>query len=235
MSKVIALDAGHGLHTAGKRCLKALDAKETREWVLNDRIVDKLQKMLANYDCKVVRVDDTTGASDVALANRVAKANNEKADIYISVHHNAGINGGNGGGTVVYHYNDAPSKASAQRLYNAIVKETKLVGNRCDKTAVGDFYVINKTKMISLLVENGFMDSRADVPIILTDAHATKTAQGILNFLVNELNLAKIEKPAPSNVLYKVQVGAYSQKANADAMVAKLKKAGFDAIIITTN
>ena len=60
MSKVIALDAGHGLHTAGKRCLKALDAKETREWVLNDRIVDKLQKMLANYDCKVVRGDDTT-------------------------------------------------------------------------------------------------------------------------------------------------------------------------------
>ena len=46
MSKVIALDAGHGLYTAGKRCLKALDAKETREWVLNDRIVDKLQKML---------------------------------------------------------------------------------------------------------------------------------------------------------------------------------------------
>lgn len=235
MSKIIALDAGHGLYTAGKRCLKALDAKETREWVLNDRIVDKLQKMLANYDCKVIRVDDTTGASDVALANRVVKANNEKADIYISLHHNAGINGGNGGGTVVYHYNDAPSKASAQRLYNAIVNETKLVGNRCDKTAVGDFYVINKTKMTSLLVENGFMDSKADVPIILTDAHATKTAQGILNFLVSELKLAKIEKPAPSNVLYKVQVGAYSQKGNADAMVAKLKKAGFDAIIITTN
>jgi N-acetylmuramoyl-L-alanine amidase len=235
MSKVIALDAGHGLHTAGKRCLKALDANETREWVLNDRIVDKLQKMLANYDCKVVRVDDTTGASDVALANRVVKANNEKADIYISVHHNAGINGGNGGGTVVCHYNDAPSKASAQRLYNAIVEETKLVGNRCDKTAVRDFYIINKTKMISLLVENGFMDSKADVPIILTDAHATKTAQGILNFLISELKLAKIEKPAPSNVLYKVQVGAYSQKANADAMVAKLKKAGFDAVIITTN
>lgn len=235
MSKVIALDAGHGLHTAGKRCLKALDANETREWVLNDRIVDKLQKMLANYDCKVVRVDDTTGASDVALANRVAKANNEKADIYISVHHNAGIKGGNGGGTVVYHYNDAQSKASAQRLYNAIVKETNLVGNRCNKTAVGDFYVINKTKMISLLVENGFMDSKADVPIILADAHATKTAQGILNFLVSELKVAKIEKPSPSNVLYKVQVGAYSQKANADAMVAKLKKAGFDAIIITTN
>jgi len=33
----IAIDAGHGLKTAGKRCLKSLDKNETREWVLNDR------------------------------------------------------------------------------------------------------------------------------------------------------------------------------------------------------
>ncbi|HQE11081.1 MAG TPA: SPOR domain-containing protein, partial [Bacillota bacterium] len=40
--------------------------------------------------------------------------------------------------------------------------------------------------------------------------------------------------PAPSGgALYRVQVGAYTQKANAEAMVARLKKAGFDAIIVT--
>lgn len=33
--------------------------------------------------------------------------------------------------------------------------------------------------------------------------------------------------------LYCVQVGAYSQKANADAMAAKLKAAGFDAYVTT--
>jgi hypothetical protein len=42
-----------------------------------------------------------------------------------------------------------------------------------------------------------------------------------------------ITTPATNqNTLYRVQVGAYSQKANADAMAAKLKKSGFDAIII---
>lgn len=36
-----------------------------------------------------------------------------------------------------------------------------------------------------------------------------------------------------SNVLYRVQVGAYSVKSNADAMLAKVKAAGFDAFIST--
>lgn len=35
-----------------------------------------------------------------------------------------------------------------------------------------------------------------------------------------------------SNVLYKVQVGAFSKKENAENTVAKLKAAGFDAVII---
>ena len=38
--KVIALDAGHGMGTAGKRCLKSIDPNQTREWFLNDRIAD---------------------------------------------------------------------------------------------------------------------------------------------------------------------------------------------------
>ena len=39
----IAIDAGHGLKTAGKRCLNSLDKNETREWVLNDRVSNALE------------------------------------------------------------------------------------------------------------------------------------------------------------------------------------------------
>ena len=42
--------------------------------------------------------------------------------------------------------------------------------------------------------------------------------------------LKQIQKKE-SGVIYRVQVGAYSQKANAEAMQKKLKAAGFDAII----
>ena len=193
MSKIIAISAGHGYNTAGKRCLKKLDAKETREWFLNDRIADKVEaELLNNYDCKVLRLDDTTGVKDIALSTRVKTANNAKADIYVSIHHNSGANGSKAGGTVVYHYNDNTSQAKALRLYNKVIAQTNLVGNRADKTVVGNhLYEIKKTSMVCTLLENGFMDSAIDVPIILSEEHAKKTATGIVNFLVAELNLAK--------------------------------------------
>ena len=192
MSKrpIIALDAGHGLHTPGKRCLKAIDPAETREWILNARVADLTQALLSAYDCTVIRVDDTTGARDISLAARVKAANDAGADIYIAPHHNAGINGGIGGGTVVYYCSSEDERrVQAMHLYDAITARTGLIGNRSSKVIKRGFYVIKNTRMPAFLIENGFMDSRTDTPIILTQAHAERTAQGIVDFLVAELDL----------------------------------------------
>lgn len=194
MSKVkIALDAGHGLYTAGRRCMAAFDPAETREWQLNDRIMDKLQATLQDYDCEVLRVDDTTGAQDVALSSRVAAANAWGADVYLSMHHNAGIGGGTGGGTVVYHYCSTQRGINlAQQLYDCIVTSTGLAGNRSSKVVRKGYYVLVNTKMYAYLVENGFMDSASDTPVIITEDHATKTVAGILDWLVSGYGLAKL-------------------------------------------
>ena len=187
---IIALDAGHGMSTPGKRCLRSIDPAETREWCLNDRIADRVQELLAAYDCTVLRVDDTTGAKDILLSTRVKAANNSRADMYLSVHHNAGINGGVGGGTVVYYYSSAAVRPlQAQQLYNSVIARTGLVGNRSSKVIKQGFYVIKNTTMPAFLIENGFMDSRADTPIILSATHAEQTAQGIVDFLVATLSL----------------------------------------------
>lgn len=189
---IVALDAGHGMNTAGKRCLKSIDPNQTREWWLNDRIADRVQELLAAYDCTVVRVDDTTGTKDISLSTRVKTANNAKADMYISIHHNAGINGRSGGGTVVYYYSGKDERrVQAMHLYDAITARTGLVGNRSSKVIKNGFYVIKNTTMPAFLIENGFMDSTTDTPNILTQAHAEKTAQGILDFLVTRLNLKR--------------------------------------------
>lgn len=228
----IAIDAGHGLYTAGKRCMKKLDSNETREWVLNDRIADRLEALLKSYSCEVLRVDDTTGLTDVSLANRVKKANNWGADIYISIHHNAGIKGGSGGGTVVYYYSsNAERKTQAEKLYNTVVGLTGLVGNRASKVKKYPYYVLKNTKMAAFLIENGFMDSAVDVPVILSQAHAEKTAKGLLNFLVDQCKLTKSE--TESKALYKVQVGAFSNKDNAEALKNKLKADGYEAVVVS--
>lgn len=193
--KIIALDAGHGMETAGKRCLKSLDPNETREWFLNDRIMDKVEVLLAAYDCTVIRVGDTTGARDVSLSSRVRTANAAKADIYISMHHNAGLGGRAGGGTVVFYSSGKPERAvQAQRLYEAIVSRTALRGNRSQKVVNKGFYVIKNTSMPAFLVENGFMDSPTDVPVILSEQHAVKTAEGVTVFIVDMLQLQRTGK-----------------------------------------
>jgi len=70
----IALDAGHGLNTPGKRCLKSLDKNETREWVLNSRIANYVQESLRDYEgIEVLRLDDPTGRVDVALKTRTTR------------------------------------------------------------------------------------------------------------------------------------------------------------------
>lgn len=239
MAKVIVIDAGHGLKTAGKRTLKSIDKMETREWTLNDRIADMLEDLLSEYDCKVIRSDDTTGEKDVSLDNRVKTANDANADVFVSIHHNAGLNGRSGGGTQVYYYSSkSERKTQAQALYDAVVKRTGLVGNRSSKVIKKAFTVIADTKAPAFLLENGFMDSPDDTPIILTEEHAEKTAEGILDFLVAEFGLVKkkastaaTKAQGEKETLYRVQVGAYKVKKNAEEMRDKLKAAGFNAIV----
>ena len=182
----ICIDAGHGKNTAGKRCLKTIDANETREWVLNNRVAELLSKLLENYGCDVLRVDDVTGANDVSLIERVNRANNWKADVYISIHHNAGINGRSGGGISVYYYSTkAERDEQARAFYKELIEHTGLKGNRSTPVQCYPYYVIKNTKMPAFLIENGFMDSTTDTPIILTQEHAIRTASAIVDFLVS--------------------------------------------------
>lgn len=217
MSKkvLIALDAGHGMNTPGKRCMKALDPDQTREWYLNDRIMDKVEENLKRcYDCAVIRVGDTTGKKDISLPVRVKAANGAGADVYVSVHHNAGIYGKKGGGTAVYFCSSkAEREKQAQRLYKHVVDRTGLAGNRSQKVIKKGFYVLKNTKMPAFLIENGFMDSSTDVPVILSEKHACESAQGIIDFLVEEYclqPLAPVDKPVlppPSHVYYPAYKG----------------------------
>ena len=234
----IALSAGHYMKTAGKRCLKKLDKNETREWWLNDRICDKIEAKLKAYDgYQLLRVDDTTGATDVSLSNRCKKANSWGADFYLSIHHNAGVSGGTGGGVVAYTYTnvDVTTAAWQKELYEAIIKYTGLKGNRATPLAKANLAECRQTTMPAVLLECGFMDSTTDVPVILTEDFADKVATACVEVIVKRGKLTKkvvVEQPATGTV-YRVQVGAYKDKANAEKLVANLKKDGYDAYITT--
>lgn len=183
----IALDAGHGKYTAGKRCLKSLDAAETREWFLNARICDKIEKLLKSYNgYELLRVDDTTGETDISLQARTDRANAWGADIYLSVHHNAGLGGKNGGGaiTIVYTNPSAKSLEYQKTIHTCFINAVGKFGNRSDEMPRQNLHVCRETNMPAVLIECGFMDSPTDVPLILSAEFAEKAARGLTDALV---------------------------------------------------
>ena len=188
MAYKIALSAGHGRNTYGKRCDKKIDPNETREWVLNSRIAEKVETLLTEkYDgFELLRVDDRTGAKDIALKQRAKAANNFKADIYIAIHHNAGVKRGYGGGIVVY-IQSKPTWDEVEfqdEIYGSLIAHTGLKGNRATPKNRANFTECTAPKMTAALLELGFMDSRTDVPIILTEDYARECAAAIVEVLV---------------------------------------------------
>ena len=229
----LALNAGHYKYTAGKRCNASLDPSQTREWVLNDRICDKIEKILAEYDgIEVLRIDDTTGEKDISLYNRTLKANNWGADFWLGIHHNAAGKVFSGGGIVAYVYTSPSAKALEwqKALYNASVNATGLSGNRSAPLAKKNLHECRETKMPAVLMECGFMDSTVDCPIILSEGFADKIAKAFADVIIEKSGATK--KVTEPNVIYRVQVGAYSKKENAEKVAKALKNDGYDAIIV---
>lgn len=192
---LVAVDAGHGFFTAGRRCSKKFDEEEHREWWLNNRIANYFCMRAQMYDgFNTIRVDDFTGNIDVSLSSRIAKANTNKADFFFSIHHNAGINGGSGGGITAYSYpNSVTSAKYRDELYEACINATKLKGNRATPKTTANYAVLRETNMPAVLIEHGFMDSSTDVPIILTEQFAKDVAFAEADCVANMFNISNSE------------------------------------------
>lgn len=228
----LSITAGHYKNTPGKRCHKDIDPKETREWTLNSRIAEKVEAILKGYDgIEILRTDDRTGNTDVSLQDRTDKANAFDADFYLSLHHNAAGKKFDGGGIVAYVYtNPGDISLDWQRaLYNALIAKTGLSGNRSTPLAKKNLHEVRESKMPAVLLELGFMDSTIDCPIILTEGYADKCAEAISEVIIEK---AKLTKKNKATVHYRVQVGAFAEKMNAEVLANKLKADDYDAVVV---
>ena len=217
----IALDAGHGQNTAGKRIPKALDPNQTREWTLNDRVSRYIAQAAALYEnVQLLRVDDVTGKKNISLGARCSAANSWEADVYISNHHNAGIRLGKGGGIVAYCY-QAGTQAAACRdaIYQACISAGGLRGNRANPTPEKGFYVLKHTKAPAVLMEYGFMDSTTDAPVILTEDYAKRMGYAVMEAVAKVYGLKK-RTQTNSKEVCSVEVKVLKKGAKGDAVKA---------------
>lgn len=93
---------------------------------------------------------------------------------------------------------------------------------------------LSKLRLTAVLVEVDFHDNPKTAQWILSSKEAI--ARAIMAALVKACDIPKkpISKPiesAPSSKYYRVQVGAFSQKPNAEALLKSLKTAGFSGVI----
>lgn len=228
--KIVALDAGHGKHTPGKRT-----PDDEREWTFNHVVVLEIIEQLAKYNhVKVIRLDDPTGETDVPLQERTDRANAAKADILISYHHNA--NTGKWGewtGTETYHY---PGSTKGKDLAKAIHPDVvKAYGLRDRGIKSANFHMLRESQMPAILIEGGFMDSVMDIKKMRDHNILRWAGKNIAEALAKYLKIQKkeIDNQELEN-LYKVQIGAFQQKKNADQLAKQAKEAGFSVYISKT-
>ena len=198
MSFKIAYCAGHYIDTPGKRVSKKFDKDQTREWVLNDRVADHFAKAAAEYEgVELLRTDDPTGKKFIDIPDRCAKANKWGADIYIDMHHNAGICGGKGGGIIAFCYpGSKKGKEYRDAIYDACIAAGGLKGNRSQPKQEKAFDSLYLTDMPGVLMEYGFMDSKTDAPVILTDAYSKLVAYATMEGIAKVAGLKKAaDKP----------------------------------------
>lgn len=195
MSFKIAYGAGHKLDTAGKRLPKELDVNQTREWVLNDRVARYFAEAAKQYDVELLRLDDPAGKKSATLQQRVKKANDWKADFYLSIHHNAGAKLTNAGGIVAFSYPKC-EKAAKYRdaIYDACIANGGIKGNRATPKTTANYYVLKNSKMDAVLMEYGFMDSKIDYKTILTEEYSKKMGYATMEGIAKVAGLKKINK-----------------------------------------
>lgn len=200
------------------------------------KIAQKMVDQLKNYDVevKMFRSDDTY----YTLEQICNEANRWNADLFVSIHVNAG--GGTGFESYIYSglSNNSTTAKYRQVIHEEIMKKIPNVRDRGKKKA--NFYVLGNTKMPAILTENLFIDNKTDATKLKSDAFLTDVATGHVNGIVKALKLQKkqAQKDVPKsstsnkkNVYYRVVTGSFTNRSNAEKRVAELKKAGYDSFI----
>ncbi|MEC4806698.1 MAG: N-acetylmuramoyl-L-alanine amidase [Jaaginema sp. PMC 1079.18] len=134
------------------------------------QVIDKL-KALGE---QVVNCNPSSASSVLnSLIQRVQKANNERVDVYVSIHFNSFNSSANG--TEVYATSDA-GRRIAQPVLNNIVGLGFF--NRSIKNG-SHLYVLKNTNMPAILVECCFIDSEKDMKLFNVDAMSNAIVKGL--------------------------------------------------------
>ena len=223
--KKVFIGVGHGGTDSGAVGNGGLLEKD-----LNLSIARACGAVLERHGVKV-RLSRTKDESD-PVDQEVKECNAFAPDLAVDIHNNAG---GGDGAEAFYSKHGGIGKTLAQNILARITdlgQKSRGAKTRLNSSGSDYYAFIRNTKAPAVIVEAAFVDSM-DIALIDTEAERIKVGEAIARGILDTLGLKYVPNVAADGSVYRVQCGAYTNRENAEAQLARLKKAGFDAIITT--
>ncbi len=206
----------------------------TNEMAQCDKIAKAAKSALerCGFSVKVGKSGDT-------MQNRCKESDAFNADIHMPIHTNA-FDAKTTGGTLVMLYKSTTEHNKAGKaLLDAVAKISP--GKDYALRYRTDLYELSVPAAVSLYLEVEFHDTKTGSNWIQKNISqiGEAIAKGMCSYFgvtykaPSSASGGSTQKPQTNAKLYYVQAGAFMSKENANALKAKLEKAGFDAIIKT--
>lgn len=179
--KVIVVDPGHGGNDNGAEVDDVLEdevnlsiAKILYQKLFDQGVVVHLTRT-SDYD---LAPDNAQNRKNKDLKRRTQFINEVDADLFISIHLNIYETSNVNGIQVFYQgYKD-----DSKKLANLIQKEfNKNINKKNKKVKLGDYYILNYTYPIGVLVECGFLSNYDERKNLVDTKYQEKIANNILN------------------------------------------------------
>ena len=179
---------------------------------------------------------NTTWNGDDAMAKRVAESNAWGADLHVPIHTNA-FNGSVAGTRMFCYSTSGEGYRACKAIMEALAPITP---GDSDNITEYHWYEVDAATAPTAYLEVGFHDSKEEAQWIIdhTEDIAEAICKGVCNYFGVQYVAPAADQPAQPSTpasggkLYRVQVGAFAVRDNAEALLKKLKAAGFaDAYI----
>lgn len=233
MAKIM-LDAGHYAKYNRSPCIKTYYESEMN-WKLQGWLKYYLERL--GFTVLQTRADQK---KDLGVVQRGQAS--KGCDLLLSIHSNAV--GSSVNESIDYPVAYVPLNGSATTLGKQLAEcVEKMMGTKqkaqvqTRKGSNGDYYGIirgaTSVGVPCIILEHSFHTNTKATQWLLNDDNLQGMAKAEAEIIASYFGLYKAtDTPQIKKAKYSVQVGAFSSKSLADAMVTDLKRAGFDAFVV---
>lgn len=175
---------------------------------------------------------------DTAIADRQKVISKAKCDYSVSIHFNAygdgkSFNSAEGFGVFIHDKNPGQSKKLAETVLKHLAGGSKQKNRGVKADALGMCNCSSLGVKAAIICELAFMTNEHEaVNLMANEAYWKECAQEICKGLCEYTGVKYVAEVADTTTIYRVQVGAFAKKNNADKLAAELKKKGYEAIIV---